>query len=163
MLKNIGKRLFAMFGIPEGLASNGGLEFTSYDANSTALTKGPSAKLLSCLSTQQLPYRVCCENNQTYDQEYSGSGGVLDVVTFQRDIRQYHNTPDQHTKLSLAIIRFSKLIKDSIPALPGKYQPRITWRETLEDREQALRSRQRISEHTKCLPPLVVTILSSRC
>lgn len=72
MLKNIGKRLFAMFGIPEGLASNGGLEFTSYDANSTALTKGPSAKLLSCLSTQQLPYRVCCENNQTYDQEYSG-------------------------------------------------------------------------------------------
>ena len=91
----------------------------------------------------------------------TGPDGSIDVDAFQRAILQYRNTPDQHTKLSPAMIIFGRAIKDFIPVLPGKYRPHNTWREMLEDRETALRNRhmkdcERLTEHTKRLLPLVV-------
>ncbi len=49
-------------------------------------------------------------------------------------------------------------IRDFIPIPPGTSQPHDTWKETLADREEALRSRhmrnaERWSERTKHLPP----------
>nr|KAG5701617.1 hypothetical protein BaRGS_019306 [Batillaria attramentaria] len=56
---------------------------------------------------------------------------------------------------------FGRPIRDFIPVHPGKYQPHTTWQETLSSREEALRNRhmraaERLSEHTRILPPLVV-------
>ncbi|GFO35677.1 transcription factor iiib 90 kda subunit [Plakobranchus ocellatus] len=56
---------------------------------------------------------------------------------------------------------FGRPIRDFIPIHPGKYQPHTTWRETLQSREEALRNRhmqaaERLSEHTRVLPPLTV-------
>ena len=74
---------------------------------------------------------------------------------------QYRNTPDRDTRLSPAQVIFGRPIRDFIPIHPGKYQPHSTWRETLINREEALRNRhmrahERLSEHTRVLPPLVV-------
>ena len=51
--------------------------------------------------------------------------------------------------------------RDFMPIHPGKYQPHSTWRETLTSREEALRNRhmraaERLSEHTRPLPPLTI-------
>ena len=56
---------------------------------------------------------------------------------------------------------FGRPIKDFIPILPGRYQPHPTWKDTLDTREHALRNRhmkacERLSEHTRNLPPLTV-------
>ena len=74
---------------------------------------------------------------------------------------QYRNTPDRDTWLSPAMCVFGRTIRDFIPVHPGKYLPHPTWRETLAAREEALRNRhqktcEKLTEHTKCLPPLQV-------
>ena len=74
---------------------------------------------------------------------------------------QYRNTPDRDTKLSSAMCVFGHPIRDFIPIPPGRYSPHNTWRETLDAREEALRNRhikqgERLSEHTKRLPPLAI-------
>ena len=74
---------------------------------------------------------------------------------------QYRNTPDRDTRLSPAMCVFGRPIRDFIPIHPGKYNPHPTWRDTLRSREDALRNRhmraaERLSEHTRSLPPLSV-------
>ena len=73
----------------------------------------------------------------------------------------YRNTPDPVSRVSPAEIIFGRRIRDLTPAPPGQYLPHWTWRQTLEAREDALRVRhmrahERLSEHTRVLPPLVI-------
>ena len=54
---------------------------------------------------------------------------------------------------------FGRQMRDGMPVVPGKYNPRNTWKELLEHREKALARRhvahhEAWSEHTKKLPPL---------
>ena len=156
------RRSFVTYGIPDELASDGGPEFVAYATQDFLRRWGTHHRVSSVAFPHsncraevgvKTVKRLICNN--------TGPHGELNVDAFQRAILQYRNTPDKDTRLSPAMCVFGRPIRDFIPVLPGRYRPHATWTDTLELREQALRHRhlkcgERLSEHTRKLPPLAV-------
>lgn len=91
----------------------------------------------------------------------TGPNGELDTDAFQRAMLTYRNTPDPETGISPAMCIFGRPTRSTIPILPGKYQPHPTWQDTLQKREEALKTRhfkiaERLSMGTRQIPPLQV-------
>ncbi|MEW8309573.1 MAG: DDE-type integrase/transposase/recombinase [Candidatus Thiodiazotropha endolucinida] len=156
------RRNFVTFGIPDELSSDGGPEFTSALTRNFLQQWGVQHRL----SSVAYPHSNCraeigVKTVKRLLMDNTNSDGSLDTDSLQRAILQYRNTPDRDTKLSPAMCVFGRPIRDFIPILPGRYQPHMTWRETLMSREEALRKRhmlsgERLAQHTKRLPPLRV-------
>lgn len=156
------RKHFSTFGIAEELASDGGPEFMAHTTQKFLKSWGVHHRL----SSVAFPHSNCraevgVKTVKRMLADNSGPRGELDTDKFQRAILQYRNCPDKETKISPAECLFGRPIRDFIPILPGRYRPHNTWRETLQAREKALRNRhmkahERLSEHTRRLPPLVV-------
>ena len=85
----------------------------------------------------------------------------MDTDTFGRAILEYRSTPNPETRLSPAQVVFGRNIRDFIPVLPYKYEPRQEWSLLQEDRERAFARKSyndgtRLAMRTKRMPPLAV-------
>lgn len=161
-LINILRRTFATYGIPDELSSDGGPEFIAASTKSFLNNWGVSHRL----SSVAFPHSNCraevgVKTVKRMITDNTGPNGELDTDALQRAVLQHRNTPNQDTTMSPVMCLFGRPIKDFIPILPGKYKPHPTWQSTLRDRGGALRNRhmkvaERLSEHTRRLPPLLV-------
>lgn len=156
------KKVFTTFGVSEELASDGGTEFTSSTTNEFLKNFGVHHRLSSvALAQSNGRAEVGVKTMKRLLMDNTGPGGDLNNDKFQRAIMQYRNTPDRDTGLSPSMSVFGRHMRDFIPVLPQKYRPHRTWIDSLDSREEALRIRhmraqERLSEHTRRLPPLKV-------
>ena len=156
------RRVFVTFGIAEELSSDGGPEFMA-GATRTSLRNWGVHHHVSSVAH---PHSNCraelgVKTVKRMLVGITGPGGFLNTDAFQRAMLAYRNTPDPVSMVSPTETIFGRRIRDFIPTPPGQYLPHWTWRETLEAREDALRVRhmraqERLSEHTRVLPPLVI-------
>ena len=156
------RRTFAIYGIPDECATDGGPQFSAHATQQLLKDWGVHHRL----SSIAFPHSNCraeigVKTVKRLITNNTDPQGNLNTNAFQQAILQYRNTPDPNTKLSPAQCVFGRPIKDFIPVIPGRYIPHPTWRDTLALREEALRNRhmqasERWAEHTKRLPPLAV-------
>ena len=156
------RRTFSTFGIPDELASDGGMEFTADLTQKFLKDWGVHHRL----SSVAFPHSNCraeigVKTAKRIITENTDGSGNLDLDAFQRAVLSYRNTPSPDSGISPARCLFGRPIKDFIPIHKSQYVPHHTWSDTLDKREEALRNRhQRLqevwSEHTKSLPPLEV-------
>lgn len=156
------RRIFVTYGICDELTSDGGPEFTAFETKKFLQNWGVNHRVTSVA----YPHGNCraelgVKTVKRMMLDNTGARGCLDTDAFQRAMLQYRNTPDRWTKLSPAQCLFGRKIRDFIPIHPYQYEPHPVWKDTLRAREEALRVRhhkicERLSEHTKHLPPLKV-------
>ena len=156
------RKTFITFGISEELTSDGGPEFSASQTEKFLKNWGVYHRTSSvAYPHSNCRAEVAVKTVKRLLIDNTGPSGTLDTDAFHRAMLQYRNTPDKETGISPAQCIFGRPIRDFVPIHPGRYEPHPTWKETLLAREEALRNRhmkmaERLTEHTRRLPPLKV-------
>ena len=160
------RQLFATFGVPEEISSDGGPEFTAGESKDFYQRWGVKHRISSAYHPQsngraELAVKITkrlLENN-------TGPNGELNTDKVVCALLQQRNTPDRDCGLSPAEIIFGHPLRDGLPQINksevihnnGDLRPE--WREAWQLKEDAIRSRlvkncERLEAHSKELEPL---------
>ena len=154
------RQYFSRWGVPENFTSDGASVFVS------ALTKGFFDRwgVQQRVASAYYPRankraEVAVKSAKRLVMENLGPGGSLDTDKFARALLAHRNCPDSETGLSPAQIIFGRQLRDHLPALVSRYQPRKEWRLEADLRERAMAKRhgrmEKVLQHgSKALPPL---------
>ena len=160
------RNVFAIFGVPEELSSDGGKEFTSGSTQAFFSRWGIHHRGSASYNPQSNGRaEVAVKTAKRLLHSNTGPSGSLNTDKFLRAILQLRNSPDPDCNLSPAQIIFGRPLRDAlgfVNRLEKYSNPHIrpVWREAWQAKEEALRQRfhrtsEALSEHSRPMPPLV--------
>ena len=165
------RQVFATFGVPEELSSDGGPEFASGTTRKFLEKWGVHHRISSAHHPQSNGRaEVAVKAAKRLLRSHTGPCGTLDTDHFLKAMLQLRNTPDADCHLSPAEIIYGRPLRDSF-LFAGKLQKfsdpdiRPAWREAWRAKESALRNRfhrtaETINLHSRPHSPLK---LGDRC
>ena len=146
------RELFATFGVPEQLSSDGGTEYTSNAFQAFLKTWGVKHRLSSAYHPQSNGRaEVTVKAMKRLLRDNVDRNGKLDTDTVTRAILQIRNTPESDSGLSPAQILLGRTLRDTLPLKPPI--PRGTtvfdhdstvsrvWKDAWSAKEHALKTR----------------------
>ena len=164
LIKNL-KFVFATFGVPDELSSDGGPEFVADDTKAFFRHWGVRHRLSAAYNSESNGRaEVGVKSMKRLLTGNTRPDGSLDDNRVIAGLLQYRNTPEPTTGMSPASTLFGRRIKDKIPIPPGTSMfenPRVApvWQRTWRAREEALRIRfakqvDTLTPHTRDLGAL---------
>ena len=161
-LVKILRQHFVTFGVAVELASDGGPQMMASEVEKFLNKWGVRHRV----SSSYFPHsnnraETAVKTCKRLLMENMDSQGDLDTDTFGRAMLEYRNTPNPETRLSPAQVVFGRNVRDFIPVLPYKYEPRQEWSLLQEDRERAFARKlyndgTRLAIGTRKMAPLSV-------
>ena len=160
------RQVFATFGVPDDLSSDGGPEFTAMETEDFLNRWGVNHTLSSAYFPQSNGRaEVAVRITKRLLEDHVGAGGSLNNDNIVRALLQLRNTPDRECQLSPAEVLFGHQLKDAMPKLNKSVpifdspQLHLNWRDAWESKEKAIRTRmvktcERLDQNSKDLPPL---------
>ena len=161
------RRVFATFGVPEEVSSDGGPEFIAGETEHFFDKWGVTTHRRSSAYLPQSNGRaeVAVKTTKRLLECNVGRDGSLDTDKVVRALLMLRNTPDRECGLSPAQILFGHPLRDSLPYLSKNesvfHNPQIhnVWRSAWRAKESAiynrsLRNNERLSEHCRSLSPV---------
>lgn len=154
------RSLFATFGVPDTLSTDGGPEFVSGMTQEFLKRWGVSHRLSSAhFPRSNGRAEVAVKKVKRFLVSCLGPSGTLNTDKFLQGMLQIRNTPDPDCKLSPAQILFGRPLQDAFTFVnrAHKFQnPDISpiWRNAWQSKELALRARfaksvEALSSHTR--------------
>ena len=159
------RRLFATFGVPEILSSDGGPEFTA-SRTSDFLSRWGVRHRISSVAFPQSNGRaeVAVKKAKRTLMDNIGPTGSLNNDGLLRAMLQLRNTPDPDCKVSPAEVIFGRPIRDAFSFVNRRAKfvnksVRPIWREAWHAKEKAMRARytrttEKLGAHSRALSPL---------
>ena len=142
------RRLFALFGVPIEISSDGGPEYEANEFKAFLVRWGTEHRQSSAyLPASNGRAEVGVKTTKRLLQCNVGPNGNLDTDEVVRALLQLRNTPDRDAKVSPAEILFGHPLRDTMPYLERTTSvfdnPRIhkKWRQAWHAKEVALRTR----------------------
>ncbi len=159
------RTLFARFGVPEEISSDGGPEFSA-TATADFFKRWGVRHRVSSAHFPQANGRaeVAVKKAKRTLMDNVSASGSLDNDGLLRALLQLRNTPDPDCNISPAETIFGQPIRDAFSFISRKEKfnnpsVRATWREAWALKEDAMKARmprsfEKLNEHTRSLPPL---------
>ena len=161
------KHLFAGFGVPTELSSDGGPEFKSADLDDFLHRWGVTHRMSSAYHPRSNGRaEVTVKAMKRLLQNNIGPQGEIDTDRYVQAILQFRNTPDSDSGLSPSEVLFGRPLRDVLPFPPRSQvydNPSIRplWKDIWSQKEHSLRIRfgkqvDSLTPRTRNLPPLNV-------
>ena len=154
------RSVFAVYGAPERLFTDGGMQFQAQEFGSF-LKRWKVHHVTSSAFYPQGNSRaeLAVKTAKRLLQENVAPDGSLNTEKVSRALLQYRNTPIQHLGLSPSQLLFHRNLRDSLPVNPRSLRPSKLWIEAAHRREAAFRQRNlamtnRYNRTTRQLPVL---------
>ena len=156
------RAVFATYGVPESISTDGGPQFASIAFKQFLLTWNVAHRISSpeyAQSNGRAELGVKAAKRILLDN--TGPNGSINTDHATRALLMYRNTPIQHLGLSPAQILFHRSLRDCVPIDGTLLKPHHSWIDAAAQRERAFMKRNEylLSEYNRTahqLPPLKV-------
>ena len=133
---------FLSFGVVEEISSDSASQFMSAKFQKFLRQYGVRQRL----SSSYFPHsnsraELGVKSGKRILMDNMSSDGKVNTDKFLRAMLQYRNTPQPDTRMSPAQIVFGRYLRDFIPVVNNKYEPKQEWAMIKEYRERALARR----------------------